>query len=98
MLALLALSVVLVGNSYAAQRQVEIHRLQQALQHQQEAYAEQVAALTGSAAPARVALLAHTNHLVVPTSVAMIASVSLSTPLPLPKLQGYYVVQSRVYK
>ena len=97
-LALVALSIVLVGNSYAAERQVEIHQLQTSLLKEQAAYSAQVAALTNTAAPARVASQAGRAGLVVPTLVSQIATVPLTVPLPLPQLGGSYRVQSRIYK
>jgi len=93
-----ALFVVLVGNTYSAQRQVQLHQMQTQLLQAQSAYAEQVATLTNVADPARVASRAGSLHLVVPTSVSQIAPVSLDAPLPLPKLAGNDVVTARTYQ
>jgi len=93
-----ALFVVLVGNTYSAQRQVQLHEMQTQLLQAQSAYAEQVATLTNVADPARVASRAGSLHLVVPSSVSQIAPVSLDIPLPLPKLAGKDVVTSRSYQ
>jgi hypothetical protein len=94
-IAVTALLVVMAGNSYAAQRQVEIHSLQTQLLQDQAHYAAQVAALTDLAAPARVAAQAGDLHLVVPTSVTQISSVPLNVPLPTIQLVGNYSITPR---
>ena len=97
-IALLTLMALLAGNSYVAQRQVEIHRLQTALLQDQSNYALQVAQLTNAAAPAKVAEQAGHLHLVVPSLVTQISAVPLTVVLPQLHLVGYYTMQSRTYQ
>jgi hypothetical protein len=93
-----ALVVVMAGNSYAAERQVEIHQQQTALMQVQAKYAAQIAQLTSWAAPARVAEQAGRLHLEIPTSVTQVSSVPLTRRLPTVQLRGAYVVQPRIYR
>jgi hypothetical protein len=93
-----SLVVVMAGNSYVAQRQVEIHQLQAQLLQDQANYAARVAGVTNMAAPARVAAQAGHLHLVVPTQVTQIPTVPLSRVLPLPVLNGSYSVTTRTYQ
>ena len=81
-IAISTMVVLLAGNSYAAQRQVEIHQLQTNLLQNQSQYAYQISALTNAAAPARVASQAGHLHLVVPTLVTQISAVPLNVRLP----------------
>ncbi len=92
------LLLVMAGNSYAAQRQVEIHQLQSTLLQEQAKYAAEVATLTNTAAPARVAAAAGRLHLVLPSSVTQISTVPLTVALPTPTLRGSYTVTTRSYR
>ncbi len=96
--ATLALFVILIGNTYSAQRQVELHTLHNDLLQAQSQYAQQVANLTNVADPAHVASRAGSLHLVVPSSVTQIAPVPLNVPLPAPHLAGDDIVSSRTYR
>lgn len=93
-----AVGVVLLGNAYATERQVEIHQMQTEILQAQSRYAAEVAALTNSTAPAKIASGAGALHLVVPTSVSQISTVSLTTPLALPTLTVRYTPTSRIYR
>jgi len=94
---ILAASIVLLGNAYATQRQIEIHQMQVQLLKEQAAYAAQIAALTNSTAPAVIASRAAGLHLGAPSTVTQIQSVPLNVPLPPPALNGRYHLLSRVY-
>jgi hypothetical protein len=91
-----AMFVVLVGNTYTAQRQIELHNLQAQLLQAQSSYAQQVSDYTNIAAPGRVATDAGNLHLVEPTSVTQIASVPLTTPLALPTFTSKVKPISRI--
>ena len=90
--------LVLMGNAYATQRQIEIHQMQTELLSAQARYAAQVAALTNSTAPAAIASKAVGLHLVLPTSVTQIQSVPLNIVLAPPVLNGRYHLLSRIYR
>ena len=91
-----AISVILLGNAYATERQIEIHQLQTDLLQAQSHYASQVAALTDSTAPARIAARVPDLHLV-PGQVTQISVVPLDRALPLPTLNVPYTPISRQY-
>jgi hypothetical protein len=94
-IAAFAMFVVLVGNTYTAQRQIQLHNLQAQLLQAQSSYAQQVSDYTNIAAPGRVATDAGSLHLVEPSSVTQIFSVPLTTPLPLPTFSTKVKVLSR---
>jgi len=94
--ACVALVSVLVGTTFMAQRQIELHALQSQLLQAQSNYAREVASYTNVAAPSRVAAEAGTLHLVVPTTVLQISPVSLATPLALPHFSAPVTVTSRM--
>ncbi len=93
-----ALAVSLAGSMLAANRQIELHRLQSNLLQAQSNYAVQVGSLTNVSAPSEIASRAGALHLVDPTTVTQVPAVSLDRPLPLPKFIGYAPVTSRTHR
>ena len=85
----------LAGSMLVANRQIQIHQLQNELLQAQSSYAEQVGTLTNMSAPGQIAAQAGALHLVDPLSVTQVPSTSLDAPLPLPKFIGYAPVTSR---
>jgi hypothetical protein len=97
-IAIVAIAAILLGNAYATERQIEIHQLQTELLQAQSHYASQVAALTDSTAPARIASRAGALHLVVPSEVIQIPTVPLDVVLAPPTLNAPYTPISRQYR
>ena len=93
-----ALGLALTGSMFEANRQIEIHSLQNQLLQEQSTYAVQVGSLTNLSAPSQIANQAGALHLVDPTSVTQIPSTSLDAPLPLPKFSGYAPATSRTIR
>ncbi|MDE3107065.1 MAG: hypothetical protein KGJ42_02790 [Acidobacteriota bacterium] len=93
-----ALVISLGGSMYVANRQIEIHALQNQLLQEQSNYAEQVGSLTNLSAPSQIATRAGALHLVGPVSVTQIPTTSLTKPLPLPKFNGYATSTSRTIR
>lgn len=81
-----------------ANRQIQIHQLQSRLLQEQSTYAEQVGTTTNLSATSQIATQAGRLHLVDPTSVTQVPSVSLDVPLPLPKFSGYAPATSRTIR
>jgi len=94
----LALGFSLAGTMVEANRQIQIHALQNQLLQEQSSYAVQVGSLTNLSAPSQIATQAGALHLVDPTSVTQVPSTSLDAPLPLPKFLGYAPATSRTLR
>lgn len=93
-----ALAVVMLANSYVAERQVELHSMQNQVLAEQAQLGSELGKITTMATPARVAAQAGRLHLVEPTSVTQVTPVPLTVRLPLVRLRGYYTVTSRTYR
>jgi uncharacterized protein HemX len=93
-----AIALSLGGSMYVANRQVEIHQLQDQLLQDQSTYAVQVGFLTNKSAPSQIASNAGALHLVEPVAVTQVPSTSLDVILPLPKFSGYAPVTSRTIR
>jgi len=90
-----ALLISLCGSMLEANRQVQLHDLQNNLLQLQSNYAEQVGSSANPSAPSQIASQAGTMHLVNPQSVTQVPSTSLDAPLPTPKFYGYAPATSR---
>lgn len=90
-----ALTLSIMGSMVVANRQVQLHSLQNQLLQAQSTYAEQVGSLTDLSAPSQVATKAGALHLVYPVAVTQVLSTPLDKPLPLPMFLGYAPVTSR---
>jgi hypothetical protein len=90
--------IVLAGNAYVAQRQVELHQEQTALLQDQAHYASRVSQLTKLAAPELVEQEAGRLHLVEPVNVQQIGEVGLNVVLPPAHVLGSYRLRSRVQR
>jgi len=93
-----ALVIALAGSMLEANRQIELHALQNQLLQDQSSYAVQVGSLTNLSAPSQVASQAGALHLVSPKVVVQVPSTSLDKPLPLPKFLGYAPATSRTLR
>ncbi len=93
-----AIVLSLGGSMFVANRQVQIHQLQNQLLQDQSTYAVQVGSLTNKSAPSQIASNAGALHLVEPVSVTQVPSTSLDVILPLPKFSGYAPVTSRTLR
>ena len=98
LIVVLALALSLAGSMVEANRQIEIHALQNQLLQEQSTFAVQVGTLTNLSAPSQIATKAGALHLVDPSSVTQVPSTSLDAPLPLPKFSGYALATSRTLR
>ncbi|MBU6496425.1 MAG: hypothetical protein KGR42_08480 [Acidobacteria bacterium] len=87
--------VAVAGMLLATARAVELHQLQSQVLDAQSSYAAQVGTASNVSAPSVVASAASTLHLVNPTSVTQVASVSLGVTLGLPQFSGWAPVTPR---
>jgi hypothetical protein len=87
--------VAVLGMLLATARAVELHQLQSQVLDAQSSYAAQVGTASNVSAPSVVASAASTLHLVNPTSVTQVASVSLGVTLGLPQFSGWAPVTPR---
>jgi len=94
----IALVLSIAGSMVVANRQVQLHALQNQLLQAQSTYAEQVGSLTDLSAPSQVATKAGALHLVYPVSVTQVLSTSLDKPLRLPMFLGYAPATSRTIR
>jgi hypothetical protein len=95
---IIALVLSIAGSMVVANRQVQLHALQNQLLQAQSTYAEQVGSLTDLSAPSQVATKAGALHLVYPVSVTQVLSTSLDKPLRLPMFLGYAPATSRTIR
>ncbi|MEO9180368.1 MAG: hypothetical protein ABI298_01815 [Acidimicrobiales bacterium] len=95
---IVALALSIGGSMVVANRQIQLHALQNQLLQAQSTYAEQVGSLTDLSAPSQVATKAGALHLVYPVSVTQVLSTSLDKPLRLPMFLGYAPATSRTHR
>lgn len=95
---IVALAFSIGGSMVVANRQIQLHALQNQLLQAQSTYAEQVGSLTDLSAPSQVATKAGALHLVYPVSVTQVLSTSLDKPLRLPMFLGYAPATSRTIR
>ncbi|MGD1012862.1 MAG: hypothetical protein ABR963_00525 [Acidimicrobiales bacterium] len=93
-----ALVISISGSMFVANRQMQIHQLQNQLLQDQSTYAVQIGSLTEKSAPSLIASQAGSLHLVEPVTVTQVPSTSLDVILPLPKFSGYAPVTSRTIR
>ena len=93
-----AVVLSLAGSMFVANRQMQIHQLQNQLLQDQSSYAIQVGSITEKSAPSLIASQAGALHLVEPVTVTQVPSTSLDVILPLPKFSGYAPVTSRTIR
>jgi hypothetical protein len=93
-----ALVLCVAGSMFEANRQIQIHSLQNQLLQEQSTYAVEAGSVTNLSAPSQIATQAGALHLVDPTSVTQVPSTSLDAPLPLPKFLGYAPATSRTIR
>jgi uncharacterized protein HemX len=93
-----AVVLSLAGSMFVANRQMQIHQLQNQLLQDQSSYAVQVGSITEKSAPSLIASQAGALHLVEPVTVTQVPSTSLDVILPLPKFSGYAPVTSRTIR
>jgi phage tail tape-measure protein len=93
-----AIAISVSGSMFVANRQMQIHQLQNQLLQDQSTYAVQIGSLTEKSAPSLIASQAGALHLVEPVIVMQVPSTSLDAILPLPKFSGYAPVTSRTIR
>ena len=82
-----SLLAVVLGHAMEAQTQVRLSADQAALSAEQTTHREDVLALAQLETPSRIAAEAQSQlHMVTPSQVVQVPSVSLTTPLPTPKV------------
>ena len=82
-----SLLVVVLGNAMLAQTQVRLSDMQAALSAEQTVHRQDVLALAQLETPSRIAAQAQQQlNMVTPSQVVQVPSVSLTTPLPPPKV------------
>jgi len=82
-----SLLAVVLGHAMLAQSQVRLSDVQAQLAAEQTVHRQDVLALAQLETPSRIAANARTQlHMITPTQVDQVPSVSLSTPLPNPKV------------
>jgi hypothetical protein len=82
-----SLLAVVLGHAMLAQTQVRLSDVQSALAAEQTAHRQDVLALAQLETPSRIAAEAQLQlHMVTPARVVQVPSVSLTTPLPVPKV------------
>ncbi len=87
--------IAVAGTLVATARAVQLHQLQSQVLDAQSSYAAQVGSASNVSAPSVVASAASSLHLVNPTSVTQVASVSLGVTLGLPHFLGWAPVTPR---
>lgn len=93
---LLALGVVVGAQLLVTSRQVGIENLQSQLLQYESTYASQVSTVTNISDPYVVESHASSMHLVSPTSITQIPSVSLARPLGLPVFTSGVTITPRL--
>jgi hypothetical protein len=93
-----AIVISVSGSMFVANRQMEIHQLQNQLLQDQSTYAVQIGSLTEKSAPSLIASQAGALHLVEPVTVTQVPSTSLDVILPLPRFSGYAPITSRTIR
>ncbi|NNN03571.1 MAG: hypothetical protein HKL87_06220 [Acidimicrobiaceae bacterium] len=83
------------GTLVATARAVQLHQLDSQVLDAQASYAAQVGSASNVSTPSVVASAASTLHLVNPTSVTQVPSVSLGVTLGLPQFSGWAPVTPR---